>query len=178
MKKVVLLFSLLLLCVCVSYAQIYKWTDSQGNVHFGDVPHEGAVQVKVNESQTYSAPKPLNNNVNQPGISQQTKPRTYDKVEITQPENESTIRNNQGSLVVAVQLEPDLTPGDMVQLLFDGAPLGEPQANLTFQLNGVYRGTHSVAVQVVDPSGGVLNTSDPVVFHMHRPRVGMGGGGK
>lgn len=169
----------LMMCIGVSYAQIYKWTDAQGNVHFTDVPHDGAEKVKINESQTYSPPKPMNSNVpvqNEDPTPKNTA-RTYKLIEITQPQNEATIRNNLGFVVVSIQLEPDLSPGDVVQLLFDGAPIGEPQANLTFQLNGVYRGAHTVAAQVQTAGGEVLNTSEPVTFFMHRARIGMGGGG-
>ncbi|TAL65630.1 MAG: DUF4124 domain-containing protein [Legionella sp.] len=179
MKKLILFLSLMTLCICAASAQIYKWTDAQGNVHFSDVPHDGAEKVKINESQTFSPPKPINGNNSTLGTKDQTsnKPRSYTKVVISQPQNEATVRNNNGYLVVAVELEPDLTPGDNLQLLFDGAPIGEPQPNLSFQLNGIYRGEHTIAVQVLDPSGQVLNTSDSVTFFMHRARVGMGGGG-
>lgn len=178
MKKLILFLSLMTVYICAAHAQIYKWIDAQGNVHFSDVPHEGAEKVKINESQTYSPPKPINNNLSSTGDQQkEAKPRSYTKLVISQPENEATIRNNQGYLVVAVEIEPDLTPGDNLQLLYDGAPIGEPQPNPSFQLNGVYRGSHTIAVQVLDPSGQVLNTSDSITFFMHRPRVGMGGGG-
>jgi len=182
MTRLVLVVSLML-CICVSFAQIYKWTDAQGNVHFTDTPHEGAEQVKIPESQTYTAPKLKSPTGVADNEDKDSKPRTYTKVEITQPDNEATVRNNQGYVVVAVQLEPELTPGDNLQMVFDGSPLGEPQPELTFQLNGIYRGTHTIAIQVLNPSGEALATSNSVTFHMHRPRVGgpahggIGGGG-
>jgi hypothetical protein len=44
--------------VCVSYAQIYKWTDSQGVIHFSDTPHDGAQKLNIPDAQTYSPPSP------------------------------------------------------------------------------------------------------------------------
>lgn len=45
MKKYLLLSSILL-CF-VSHAQIYKWVDKHGNVHFGDKPPEKALAKEI-----------------------------------------------------------------------------------------------------------------------------------
>ncbi len=37
-----------------TFAQIYKWTDSQGNVHFSDKPQPGAEKVELPSVQTYT----------------------------------------------------------------------------------------------------------------------------
>ncbi|HBD7470011.1 TPA: DUF4124 domain-containing protein [Legionella pneumophila] len=174
------LFVFLMMVICLSSAQIYKWTDSQGVVHFSDKPHQGAEKIKIPEAQTYTPP------ANETGGSSEQEQKSvkqedqekYTKLEIIQPQNEATIRNNQGYVVVAVQIEPDLSPGNNLQLIFDGAPLGEPQPNLIFQLNGIYRGSHTIAVQVLNDKGDVLKVSDSITIFMHNPRVGMGKGRK
>lgn len=177
MNKLVLVISGLLF-VCGSFAQIYKWTDSQGVVHFSDHPHEGAEKLKMPEIQTYSAP--VSNKTNTPS-DQEAAPQTieheYTKLDIIQPINEATIRNNQGYVVVSALLEPKLFDGDTLQMIFDGAPLGDPQPNLIFTLNGIYRGTHTLAVQVLNNKGEVLKVSDKITIFMQRPRVGMGNSG-
>lgn len=164
---------------CVSYAQIYKWTDSQGNVHFSDNPHEGALELKIPDAQSYSPPLPQKQqtepNPKKRIVEDEIKPHAYNRVVITQPENGATIRNNQGSVVVAVELEPELLPEDKVQLIFDGALVGEPQTTLSFQLNGVNRGTHTIAVQVISSNGNLLNATDPITIYMHRPRINQSG---
>lgn len=171
--------ALLMLIICAANAQIYKWTDSKGNVHFTDVPHDGAEQIKLPESQTYSAPVvPVDTVKETLETEEKAKQRTYTKVLITQPDNEATIRNNQGYVEITVQLEPELTPGDLVQLLIDGSPVGEPQAGLSFQVSGIDRGAHTVGVQVVTAAGTVISSSETNTFFMHRPRVGMGAGVK
>ena len=177
MTKFALCISLMMIAVIsVSNAQIYKWTDSQGLVHFSDTPHDGAEKLKIPEAQTFSAPTipkvKLPEDEDDNKLS--AKDHSYKKVAITQPLNEATIWNNNGSALVQVELDPSLAKGDKVQLLFDGSPLGEPQDNLLFQLNGVYRGAHTLAVQVLDENGAVLITSDTITFFMQRARVGMG----
>jgi hypothetical protein len=37
--------------------KVYKWTDAQGRVHFGDRPSTGAEQLEVNIGDTISAPE-------------------------------------------------------------------------------------------------------------------------
>lgn len=180
MNKFALLLSLVIFfIISVSYAQVYKWTDSQGLVHFSDTPHDGAQKVKIPDAQTFSPPTiPKTQFPDQDENGKMTpKDHKYNKIVITQPTNEATIRNNDGYLIVAVQLEPNLVNGDKLQLLFDGSPLGDPQTNLIFQLNGIYRGSHTISVQALDEGGAVLNTSDPVTVFMQRPRVGMGKAG-
>ena len=180
MKKRILTCSLMMI-FCVSYAQIYQWTDSQGVVHFSDIPHQGAKTVATPEVQSYSAPQPQstvpqieNTKVEQDTKAKQdTKNHQYKTVQIIQPSDQATIRNNQGNVTVSVKIEPALFPGDTLQLLFDGTPWGVAQANTLFQVTGVYRGSHTIAVQVLDSHGNVLGTSEQIMVYMQQPRVGM-----
>ena len=90
-----------------------------------------------------------------------------------QPEDQATIRNNQGYLPIIVQTEPELKAGDKVQVIFDGAPLGEPQATTVFALRDITRGSHTLAVKVMNAEGKELNTSESITVFIQRPRVGM-----
>ena len=175
MKKLLLAVTCMLL-ICASYAQIYKWIDSQGVVHFSDRPHPGSEQIKIPDAQSYTPPVKQSGSDTENQEKKETstsEEHKYTKIGIVQPLNEATIRNNQGYVVVAVELEPALAQGDNLQIIFDGAPMGDPQPNLLFQLNGIYRGKHTIAVQVINSEGEVLLTSDSITIFMHRPRVGM-----
>lgn len=171
MRKTGIVIVSLLLSLSV-HAQIYKWTDSQGNVHFSDKPHQGAVKIELPEVQTFTPPaipesKPLTND------SEDHSTDFYKTIQIVQPESEATIRNNQGLVSVLVDLQPNLRVGDSLQLIYDGNPLGKPQTAVAFTLNNVYRGAHTVAVQLLDSNGKLISKTEPVTFYMHRPRVGM-----
>lgn len=53
------LFFLFLLTLSNSlWADIYKWVDHQGGIHFTDIPPPGAEKVKTTVLQTYSSPIP------------------------------------------------------------------------------------------------------------------------
>lgn len=176
MKKLVLVVVCMFL-FCVAYAQIFKWTDSQGVVHFSDQPHPGAKQLNMPDTQ--SSTPPASQSGSAPAQDEQKTEQAssgedkYRKLVIIQPINDATIRNNQGYIVVVVEMEPDLAGGDKLQMIFDGTPLGEPQSSTLFQLNGINRGTHTIAIQIIKPDGTTLLTSDVITIHLHRPRVGM-----
>lgn len=174
----------LMLFVCISQAQVYTWTDSQGVVHFSDNPHPGAEKLKLPEAQTFSPPIPKQEiaPVNDDSTPDKDKgeQESYTKIAIREPLNQATIRNPQGYVIVSVELDPPkLGQGDLLQMIFDGSPLGDPQPNMIFELKGIYRGSHTIAVQVVNSEGKVLLTSDAITIYMQQPRVGMGnkGGG-
>ena len=175
MNKLILVI-LLMLITWVTYAQVYKWIDSQGVTHFSDRPHDGAEKLKLPDAQTYSPPTPNQDILTDLEEKSEVKKRKYTKLAIAQPLDQATIRNNQGDVVVSVRLEPGLSPNDKVQLIYDGSPLGAPQPDLIFELHGLYRGSHTIKAQIVNANGDVILTSEPITIYMQRPRVGMGGG--
>ncbi|MCE3045019.1 DUF4124 domain-containing protein [Legionella sp. 16cNR16C] len=169
--------SLIFLTTSAVHADIYKWTDSNGNVHFSDKPHPGAEKIDLPEAQTFG---PANNQPadteSQPVTDEkenEEEEESYSYLAVTQPQNEATIRNNQGYIPIIVDIKPELKKGNLLQIIYDGEPLGDPQATTIFALNDVKRGSHTIAVQAVDAEGNVLYTSEPITIFMHRPRVGM-----
>lgn len=159
-----------------SYAEIYKWIDNQGVVHFSDEPHPGAETVTLPPMPTSSPPASTTQSTDKTvtGATATTDgDHEYKSVEISQPKNDSTLRNNQGYVSIIVNIEPDLQTGDKLQLLFDGRALGKAQTGKVFTLNNVNRGAHTLVAQIIDADGDVLNTSEQVTFYMQRPRVGM-----
>ncbi len=152
---------------------IYKWTDSSGDTHFSDKPHPGAEQIELPKAQTYSSPKiPPQDNSTAPVTNAEAS--TYDNISIAEPNDQTTIRNTQGYVSILVELKPKLKSGDRVQIIFDGTPVGEPQASTVFALQDILRGSHTLAAQVMDNKGKVLKTSDLITIFMMPPRVGMG----
>lgn len=174
----VFVFLLLMIIICASNAQIYKWVDSQGGVHFSDTPHTGAQIITLPDENNSSSPSSTPPKTSpEPNELQDQSPvklkHSYTKIGIVQPGSGATIRNNQGFVTVTAQTEPDLFPGDKLQLLYDNAVLGEPQKNPVFEINGMYRGSHTLAVQIMDEDGNVIDSSDPITIYVFRPRVGM-----
>jgi len=151
-------------------ADVYKSVNEDGEIIFSDQPTPNAKRIKLPELPTYKA-LPV------PGISsgQETAPvaSPYDSVKIITPENDATIRDNQGVVRVEVALEPPLMikQGHKIQFFLNGEPHGIPVATTSISFSNLDRGTYTLSTSVVDASGAVLMTSDPVVFHLHRESV-------
>ncbi len=147
--------------------EIYRWVDDQGQVHYSDVPRDGAEQVELKPAQTFvgqrvnrtsSAPEPEDESV-----------APYSSLEITSPAQEETIWNTGGVITVAVNPVPGLKPGHSLNISYDGNLVGGGGLRTTStQLSGVYRGAHTLQATIVDAAGNTLITAPPVTFYYQR----------
>lgn len=160
----------------LTYADIYKWVDVSGVVHYSDTPHSGAQRIENPAIETAKDPAPIpKGSSTEQTIESANAHKKYTGVAITQPSDKATIRNNQGYVLVNVEPEPALQEGDLLQIIFDGNPFGVPQTNLSFAFSNINRGTHKVAVQILDKNAQMILISKTIEFYMQRPRVNMGG---
>lgn len=154
---------------CVGHAEVYKWVDNSGAVHYSDRPHPGAEVMKNLEIPVYLSPPPRG-----PVLAKsepKTKPNSgYKSVEITSPRHDEGIRSNNGDFVVSVAVAPELDAGlgHRLGMLLDGALVGEPGVSDQFQLANVERGSHTLQAVVFEPGGEPLAQSAPITVHLQR----------
>ncbi len=161
----------LLLALCLSMAEardIYRWVAPDGSVNYSDEPRAGADRITLPEWVPPKIIRPM-----APPITPRVdKPRSvaYEQLAITRPAAEENIHDNQGIVEVTVKLDPELVTAKdhRIQLLLDGKAMGAPSPAIGQSLEGVERGKHTVAAQVLDQNDQVLITSEPVVFYMKR----------
>lgn len=166
------LVCLLLLVALPAAAQIYKYTDANGNTAYSNQPPDGA------RAQEVELP-PLNNiNTVKPAPAAPATPNTpmpaqaqYSTLELTDLPDDEALRANNGSFTVGVRIRPRLDPGFMFQLLVDGQPYGQPTNVPRLQVVNIDRGEHSLAVQVLD-SQRVVQQSPTVTITVQRVHVG------
>jgi hypothetical protein len=58
MNKVFIILLLFFSVNTIVFAEIFKWTDEKGNVHYGDKPTSTSQQLDINEEE--SSPRPVN----------------------------------------------------------------------------------------------------------------------
>jgi len=161
------LAALLLAAVVPVSAAVYSYTDADGNRVFTDRPAGQAVEeVRLKPSNSMPAPAAPAMPVPAP-VAAKAAVVSY-QLRILSPAADETIRNNAGSVSVTVQAEPKLQPGHAYQVLLDGQPFGAPDEQTTFELSNVDRGTHQLAVAVVDAEERVLQRSENQPFHLIR----------
>jgi len=172
----------LFLLPLITYADdIYRSVDRDGNVTFTDEPDTKAELIELEELPTYEAAPlpilPIENTVQQEEeVVEDIKKPKY-KISITSPEQNQSIWAGGGILTATVSVQPELNSqrADKVQFKLDGKKVGEPQTGLSYSFENLDRGSHILAVSVVDNKGKVLKTSKSVLFHVHRKSIAKNG---
>ena len=158
------------LCLSVAEArEVYRWVTPDGTVHYADEPRPGANRILLPEWVPPKIIRPMAPPLTLPAVDS-PEPGGYRQLAITSPAPEENIHDNQGIVKVSVQVSPRLVADKdhLIQLLLDGQARGKPSPALRQSFEGVERGEHTVAAQVLDRNNQVLMTSEPVVFYMKR----------
>ncbi len=151
---------------------VYKLTNADGEVIYSDTYIEGAERMRVSDPKTSSTRAPAGADETQDtGTNAPAQGEGYESLEIVQPENEATIRNNEGTVTVGIAVSPGLAKGHKVRILVDGNQLDGDLASTQFSLNNLNRGTHTLETRIVDEAGAVLISSSPVTFHLRKASV-------
>ena len=170
------IFAMLALSVAMNAsAAVYKWTQPDGTVMYSDQPPtKNSAPVKLPSLQEIKMPPPPpsppssnNTATNQSGQSQA---HTYNKINITQPADNSAFRNNAGVVTVKLDLEPVLQAGDVVDVILDGKEIGQGTSS-TLSISNVDRGTHKLQAVVKDDQGNTLISSDTITFTLLRTSI-------
>ncbi|UFH51765.1 DUF4124 domain-containing protein [Pseudomonas sp. KNUC1026] len=171
MRCLVLLLALL--ASSVSVAQIYKYTDANGNTVYTNQPPGGSKAKEVNlpplnsvsPSPPTAAPEP--EPAPPPASRPNAQSQAYSVLALADLPNEEALRANNGTFTVGVSLVPKLKPGHMLQLVLDGNPYGEPGNVPRLQVVNADRGEHNLAVRVI--AGDVMvQQSETVTFTVQR----------
>jgi len=170
------LFILLLLIAFTASANIYRWTDAEGNTVFGDSPPEGvdARPVHVEPPTTVPAMRDAREILERGrgNDGETTSSQPYERLRIARPGDDEPVRANDGNFTVSVEIAPELRSerGHRLRLMLDGSA-HSISTSPRFALENIDRGTHRISVQVLDNSERVLQESDTVEFHLLRHRI-------
>jgi hypothetical protein len=162
---------LLLAVLALGGAEVYRWVDADGVVHYSDRPHPGAERVIIQAA-------PTSGNLAVPSRSSRREPENPEaagtgyELSIQSPTQDEVLWNIEGQLEVAAAVEPSLRPGHQLQVILDGRPVTTLPPGITrTRLSEVYRGTHTVAVEVLDESGNSLVRSPAVPFVVRQTSI-------
>lgn len=160
----------LILLPGIAAAVICKSIDADGVVSYADVPaSECEERVKMPDYSRY-APRPIDTPPTQGSDAQGNVVKfvRYRSISISEPSTGGVVRSNQGELSVVIALDPELQPGHLVNLTLDGRAVQGSFDGLAITVSGVDRGTHTLRASVVDASGRILISSNPVRFTLRK----------
>jgi hypothetical protein len=147
-------------------AKIYVWRNKQGVLVYSDTIKPGAEEVEVKKSNTVKS----SINISVLDVTPKAVDEKFD-VNITQPANKATVRDNTGSVHISASISPIFKRGHKIQLHLDDEPYKEPQSHSTFVLRNIDRGEHKIKMLLLSDKGKVIATSYSVTFYMHRVTV-------
>ncbi|KPB53485.1 MULTISPECIES: DUF4124 domain-containing protein [Pseudomonas syringae group] len=174
------LICLLLLISLPALAQIYKYTDANGNTAFSNQPPNGTKTEVVelpplNSIETQAPPRPVINSAPQsssPSAPAQQRPQTaYDVLELTDLPADEALRANNGTFIIGVKIQPRLQQNHRLQLLLDGNLYGQDTNLPRFQVVNIDRGEHSFAVVVKDGER-IIQQSETITLTVQRVSLG------
>ncbi|MGH8386031.1 MAG: DUF4124 domain-containing protein [Pseudomonas sp.] len=160
---------ILLLTALPAAAQIYKYTDADGNTAYSNQPPDGVPAQPVDlpplnsvEPQSQGNPAPTA----KAGSREQSE-GTYEVLELKGLPTTEALRANNGTFTVNVLIKPRLQGSHLFRLLLDDQPYGQPGNVPALQLVNIDRGLHSLAVQVIEGET-VVQQSPSVTFTVQR----------
>ena len=160
-----LIITLLSCNVFAASTKIYVWRSDDGVLVFSDSPKPGAEEVDVREPNTASSV-----DTSMLDLTPQVIKDDY-QVEINQPKENATIRDNTGSVYVSGSIKPIFKQGLNIQLYLDNKPYEKPQPHSMFVLRDIDRGEHIIKMKLLNEKGKVIASSNPITFYMHRASV-------
>ncbi|MBD3609689.1 MAG: DUF4124 domain-containing protein [Gammaproteobacteria bacterium] len=153
-------------------AGVYRSVSPDGTVIYSDQPIEGADLITVNPVQSVPPLKPTNELSTTP-VEPEAEAPVYQYIELISPENDAVIASNSGMVTISVKASPHLMSkrGHRFVVVLNGKRLDGRFTGSTMSLNDVDRGTHTVAVEIVDQANRVLIRTTAHTFHLRRHSV-------
>jgi hypothetical protein len=160
-------FLLLALALPVVATEAWRWKDDKGVVHYSDTKVPGAERVIL--------PTPPNiGTVVPPAPQPRTAPPApfrYTECVVAEPGNDQTF-NAVSSVTASLRISPAPGQNHRIQVLLDGSAYAAwPAGALTATLDNLNRGTHTLAVVVLDESRRPVCTGPAISFHVRQPSL-------
>lgn len=159
--------------IAAEESKIYKSTDESGNPVFSDEATEGAEEITVEEPATFSSDTLMQqyDQFTRSPDQDQDSQNSYQRLAITSPANDQTIRSNPGDFQVNFDVSPSPREGHTLQLVMDGKVYQQIDGAGPIQLTNVDRGTHKLQLQVTDSDNQVLQKGPAVTIHLLRHSI-------
>lgn len=148
--------------------EVYTYVDADGNRVFTDKPKPGNAK-RMEMAPINEMPANLRRAAPKPRPEQQPAPApAYQLLRILFPAPDSMVEDPAGNLMVTVNSEPALLPEHSYRLLLDGKDVGNSGRSAVFELVNLDRGTHQLAVEIIDNQGITLERTPSQPVHVRR----------
>ena len=150
-------------------AVVYKWTDSDGVVHYSDQPVPGAEKIYTTSSTGGTVTARQAEPASPADSKKPVGALGYSAFALTSPAPEQTFFGDE-AISAHLSLEPALLPGHTIIWHLDGGHIEDPGPTATeVTLPHLDRGTYAISATVTDPDSGESRRTDSVTFYVHQP---------
>jgi len=168
--KIALGFTLLLLLLSSTQAELYKSVDADGNVVYSDEETPGAEEIIPDALITV----PMSKYKPKESVEKEAPTQTqYTRFKITSPANDATVRDSTGAVQIALFSKPklDIKAGHSITVFVDGKQVAKNSKTMSIRISDIYRGSHQVHATIRDKNNKTLITSNSVRFHLKRQSI-------
>lgn len=143
-------------------AQVYKWTDAQGGVVYGNNPdeHLNAEPVRLGEPSIYST--------TEPSVTQVQVKKLY-RLNFIRPAEGENVHSPAGEVLVEVELSPPDKRAQSYQYFLDDNLVAEDPAP-RIRLQGLAPGSYALRVRAVDRAKKLLVETEKRQLQMMAPK--------
>jgi Domain of unknown function (DUF4124) len=152
-------------------AVVYKWTDSDGVVHYSDQSVPGAQKIYTSTSTTAGTASSDRSTADSQasGVKKQTSGLGYTELSITSPAPDQSFFGDE-DISVNLALIPSLKPDQTITWRLNGKQLDDIGPTTTqFSLPRLDRGTYSIAATITDQETGESMSANSVNFFVRQP---------
>lgn len=158
----------MLIALSASAAELWRWKDADGVVHYSDRPVQGAERIEVLSKQKSTGEFTPEATRSTPPPPAEVK---FTRCEVTSPANDQVF-NNINTVNVSIAVEPGLQGRYRLQVLLNGREDADwPAGALSRTLLNLYRGSYTLGVRVLDPNGRAVCTGPIINFHVRQPSI-------
>jgi hypothetical protein len=166
-------FLLIAFVLPATAAEVWRWKDANGVVHYADQPVAGAERMILGAA-TGPASGPVAAQRAVMGQGPQASaatPVSYSSCIVVAPASDEVF-NMVNTVSATLQTTPSVQAGHRVQVMYDGRIHAEwPERALSYTLLNVYRGSHTLSVQVLDADGKVVCAGPATTFHVRQASI-------
>lgn len=156
----------------VSAGDFYKWTDAKGVVHYTDKPRQDAEVLTLPDEPPAPQAAAYSSQGSDTEDGEDVGTGTgYSKFSIASPEQNETIRSNEGIVNFSFFITPALDAGHKIAVTLDGQKLKDKLSSTQFSLKDLQRGSHTLKADIVDDQGQTLASTNAVSFHLRKHSI-------
>ncbi|QIK38991.1 DUF4124 domain-containing protein [Caldichromatium japonicum] len=145
-------------------AEIYRWVDAEGRVHFSDQRIPSAERLDIQSGRQIQPPPAPG-----PNSPDEHYPGPYSQVALLTPTSDQTLSDPAQGVAVSLYLEPALVEGHQLRLMIDNRVMVLDRNQTQLRLKGLEAGRHRLQIQVWGPDDRIVAQSASRIFELKLP---------